>query len=104
MLPCASYYHLDYLFLCVNRAKIIEVVPPSVGTDLHRERNDPDDNKKHKGAKNSLTVEEFMHDFILGVENNQDEISAGSGKELVKTWQDTFGQKYDQAAASYSRK
>lgn len=79
-------------------------MPPSVETALHRERENPDDNKKHKGAKNSLTVEEFMEEFTKGVEANQDEISAGSGVNLVKTWQVNFGVKYNEVAAGYSRK
>lgn len=31
-----------------QRVKIVEIAPPSVGTDLHRERQNPDDNKKAK--------------------------------------------------------
>jgi len=83
--------------------RIIEIVPPSVGTDLHRERENPDDNKKHKGATSSLTVEEFMEDFRNGIESDLDEISAGIGKPVVKEWQDAFGKRYDEAAAKYKR-
>jgi short-subunit dehydrogenase involved in D-alanine esterification of teichoic acids len=83
--------------------KIVEIVPPSVGTDLHRERENPDDNKKHKGATASLTVEEFMEDFKKGVENNQDEIGAGPAHGLIKAWHDAFGEKYKEAADKYKR-
>lgn len=82
--------------------KVVEIVPPSVGTDLHRERLDKDDNKKEKGA-NSLTVEEFMEEFKQGVENNQDEIGAGPAHGLIKAWQDAFGGKYKEAADKYKR-
>lgn len=83
--------------------QIIEIIPPSVGTDLHRERENPDDNKQHKGAKSSLTIEEFMADFIDGCENNHQEICAGSAKDLAKAWQDAFGKQYQQAASNYKR-
>lgn len=84
--------------------RVIEVVPPSVGTDLHRERENADDNKKEKGAVNSLTVEEFMDDFRHGMEANLDEISAGTGKDLVKDWQQAFGERFNKAAGAYKRK
>ncbi|UZJ55024.1 hypothetical protein CBS101457_004344 [Exobasidium rhododendri] len=83
--------------------RVVEIVPPSVGTDLHRERENPDDNKKEKGATTSLTVEEFMTDLKSGLNADEDEISAGIGKDVLKQWQDTFGQRYDEAAAKYRR-
>jgi short-subunit dehydrogenase involved in D-alanine esterification of teichoic acids len=33
-----------------SQIRVVEIVPPSVGTDLHRERMDPDDNKRAKGG------------------------------------------------------
>jgi short-subunit dehydrogenase involved in D-alanine esterification of teichoic acids len=69
--------------------RIIEIVPPSVGTDLHRDRVDPvrvaaacaivcqadpsrqDDNKN---TPNSLTVEQFMKETIEGFRSNADTI------------------------------
>lgn len=29
-----------------DRIKVVEIAPPGVESDLHREREDPDDNKK----------------------------------------------------------
>jgi short-subunit dehydrogenase involved in D-alanine esterification of teichoic acids len=84
--------------------KVVEIIPPSVGTDLHRERENPDDNKKHKGATSSLTVEEFMEEFIKGCEGNQDEISAGPGVALAQKWADTFGKQYQEVAAKFEHK
>ncbi|GAK62586.1 short-chain dehydrogenase [Moesziomyces antarcticus] len=84
--------------------RIVEIVPPSVGTDLHRERENPDDNKKHLGATSSLTVEEFMEDLVRGLEADQDVISAGSGIPLVQKWDDAFREQFNTAAAKYQRK
>ena len=38
--------------------KVLEIVPPTVETDLHRERSDPDDNKRRKGNAHAMGVEE----------------------------------------------
>lgn len=87
-----------------TNVRVIEVVPPSVGTDLHRERENPDDNKKEKGAVNSLTVEEFMDDLKKGLKADQDVISAGSGIPLVKKWDDAFRGQFNTAAEKYQPK
>ena len=84
--------------------RVVEIVPPSVGTDLHRERENPDDNKKHLGAVNSLTVEEFMDDLVKGLKADQDVISAGTGIALVKKWDDAFREQFNGAADKYQRK
>lgn len=87
-----------------TNVRVVEIVPPSVGTDLHRERENPDDNKKHLGATNSLTVDEFMDDLIKGLKADQDVISAGSGIALVNKWDDAFREQFDSAAAKYQPK
>ena len=86
-----------------TNVRIVEIVPPSVGTDLHRERENPDDNKKHLGA-NSLTVEEFIEDLVKGFKNDQDVISAGPGINLVKRWDDTFREQFNGVAEKYQPK
>ncbi|TKY90118.1 hypothetical protein EX895_000116 [Sporisorium graminicola] len=86
-----------------TNVRVVEIVPPSVGTDLHRERENPDDNKKHLGA-NSLTVEEFMDDLVKGLKADQDVISAGSGIALVEKWDKAFREQFDAAAAKYQPK
>jgi len=78
--------------------RIIEIVPPSVGTDLHRDRVDPDDNKN---TPNSLTVEQFMKETIEGFRSNADTISAGSGKQLVAKWKDAFDEQFNKAASAW---
>ena len=45
-----------------TQLRAIEIVPSTVATDLHRERADPDDNKKEKSSS-ALSVDESV-DFI----------------------------------------
>lgn len=80
--------------------RVVEVAPPQVGTDLHREREDPDDNKKHKSPV-SLTVEEFMDEVALKLERGDETFSAGIGQEMVDQWYESFGGRFDQAAKNW---
>lgn len=80
-----------------SKIKVVEIVPPSVETDLHRERKDPDDNKRAKGNKVALTLEEFMADVEEGWRGNEDTVAAGPGKNIVKKWFDTYGEDYRKA-------
>ncbi|KAL9932070.1 hypothetical protein V8E36_009131 [Tilletia maclaganii] len=85
-----------------TNVRVVEILPPSVGTDLHRDRENPDDNKPEKGARSSLSVEDFMKDVKAGLEAGDEVITAGPmGKELVKKWYDAFGKQYDDAAEQY---
>ena len=86
-----------------TNVRVIEVAPPAVGTDLHRDREDPDDNKKHKNPT-ALTVEEFMQELTQGWKEDKDLISAGPGVKLIQTWQDTFGGKFGEVAEKYKPK
>ncbi|KAH6638703.1 putative short-chain dehydrogenases/reductase [Truncatella angustata] len=76
-----------------SNVRIVEIAPPAVGTDLHREREDPDDNKKHKNPI-SLTLEEFMDEISKKLENGDEMITAGPGNAIVKQWDETMGAKY----------
>ncbi|WVQ99807.1 hypothetical protein IAU59_006949 [Kwoniella sp. CBS 9459] len=80
-----------------KQIKIVEIVPPAVETDLHRDRTNPDDNKK-ANMPHSLSIEEFMDDVKEGWESNQDTVSAGPGKEVVKVWNETLGARYTKMA------
>ena len=66
---------------------------------LHRERSNPDDNKKENNSE-ALSVEEFMSDVTEGWKANKDVIAAGSGKQLVKTWYEAFGDAYAEKSKS----
>ena len=74
--------------------RVVEIIPPSVGTDLHRERENPDDNKKHKGA-DALTVEEFIEEIAAELEADKEVVTAGKmGRESVEKWSGAFGEGY----------
>ncbi|KAI9863749.1 MAG: hypothetical protein M1824_006346 [Vezdaea acicularis] len=77
--------------------KVVEVVPPQVESDLHRDRDDPDDNKKAK-SPTSLSVEEFIKEVGQGWESDLDVVSAGPGKKVVDRWYDEFGADYVKAS------
>ena len=76
--------------------KVVEIAPPTVHTELHREREDPNDNDPSKN-KTSLTLEEFMKSVKEGMEDERDVISAGPGVELAKKWDEQFGEQYRKA-------
>jgi len=77
--------------------RVVEIAPPTVSTDLHREREDPDDNKKDKNSA-ALSVEEFMDEFVAQLKEGKETIGAGPSKSLVERWQNEFQQDYDKAA------
>ncbi|RWA10717.1 hypothetical protein EKO27_g4378 [Xylaria grammica] len=65
--------------------KVVEIVPPTVATDLHREREDPDDNKKSSNPS-TLSVDEFIAEISKPLENGDETIGAGMGVSLVHQW------------------
>jgi short-subunit dehydrogenase involved in D-alanine esterification of teichoic acids len=77
--------------------KVVEIAPPSVGTDLHREREDPDDNKKDKNPS-ALSLDEFMEDVTKGWKENKDTIGAGPSQAVVEKWYESFGEAYSKAS------
>jgi short-subunit dehydrogenase involved in D-alanine esterification of teichoic acids len=70
--------------------KIIEIAPPTVSTDLHRERENPDDNKKHNN-KAALSVEEFTEETIGKWKKGHEMIAAGPANKIVDTWEESMG-------------
>ena len=76
-----------------NGIKIIEIAPPSVETDLHREREDPDDNKKEKNP-NAMSLDEFMEDVTEKLQRGDDLIAPGMSGDAVHRWQVDFGHPY----------
>ncbi|EGX90128.1 short-chain dehydrogenases/reductase, putative [Cordyceps militaris CM01] len=82
-----------------SRVRVVEIAPPTVGTDLHRDRADPDDNKKEKNDK-ALTVDEFVADVARKLESGEEMISAGMGVGMVEDWYATFGKRYRDAEAA----
>ena len=84
-----------------SKIKVVEIVPPSVETALHRDRTDPDDNKKAHGNKTALSIEEFMDEINKGWEQNLDVVTAGPGHAIVETWEGSVGKKYAEAEQQY---
>ncbi|KAI9051420.1 hypothetical protein LZ554_004466 [Drepanopeziza brunnea f. sp. 'monogermtubi'] len=78
--------------------KVVEIAPPTVATNLHPEREDPDDNKKSKNPE-SLEVGEFMEYVRRGFEEGKETIGAGSSVEVVDKWYEAFGGQYEKAAS-----
>lgn len=76
--------------------RVVEIVPPTVATDLHRERADPDDNKKEKNAA-ALSVEEFVEELVKGWEEGKETIGVGMGRGIVDRWYAEFGAQYEKA-------
>lgn len=79
--------------------RVIEIAPPTVATDLHRDRADPDDNKKEKNP-NALSVEEFMADVTKAWQNGEEVIGAGSSIKVVDRWYNEFGPDYEKVAGT----
>lgn len=80
--------------------RVVEIAPPQVATDLHREREDPDDNKKEK-SPSSLSVEEFMKEVSEKLERGDETFGAGVGQELVDQWFHAYGERFDAAAKQW---
>ena len=76
--------------------KVVEIAPPTVATDLHRDRSNPDDNKKENNP-DALTVDEFMEFVRKGFEEDKDTIGAGSSVDVVGKWYTAFGETYEKA-------
>ena len=77
-----------------SKIKVVEIVPPTVETALHRERKDPDDNKKDHGNEGALSLPEFMSQIKEGWINDNDVCTAGPGRDLVDRWYKAYGDLY----------
>lgn len=80
-----------------SKIKVVEIVPPTVETALHRERKNPDDNKKTSGNATALSVPEFMEQIQEGWKSDKNTCPAGLGHELVEKWYGAYGEAYTKA-------
>ena len=80
-----------------SKIRVVEIVPPTVETALHRERKNPDDNKKAHGNAAALSVPEFMEQIVDGWKKDNDTCAAGLGHELVGKWYNAYGEAYTKA-------
>lgn len=81
-----------------SNVRVIEIAPPTVSTDLHREREDPSDNSKEKNSA-ALSVDEFMSEVIEKWKKDEDTIGAGPANQYVDKWFDAYGKEYEKVAA-----
>ena len=79
-----------------SNIRVVEIAPPTVATDLHRERKDPDDNKKEENSS-ALSVEEFMEEVTRNWQNDKDVFGAGPAQKVVERWHGEFLQDYNKA-------
>ncbi|KAK4494615.1 hypothetical protein PRZ48_013971 [Zasmidium cellare] len=83
-----------------TNVKVIEIAPPQVSTDLHRERENPDDNK----GPSAMSVGDFLEDVKEGWRKGEETIGAGPSKAIVGRWYETFGGDYEKAAEGWGKK
>ncbi|KAI6080877.1 NAD(P)-binding protein [Hypoxylon rubiginosum] len=76
-----------------TNVRVVEIAPPTVATDLHRERENPDDNKKDNNP-NALSLEEFMQEVSEKLEKGDETIGAGMSANVVEKWYNAFGDMY----------
>ena len=79
-----------------SKVRVVELVPPTVETDLHRERDNPDDNKKTSNP-NAMSVKEFIDEVSVKLERGDDTVAAGMANEAVDKWYAAYGEQYAQA-------
>lgn len=82
--------------------RVIEIAPPLVGTDLHRDHADPENNKKSK-VPWSLDVGEFLADFARQMNAGESIVAPGFAKERVKASEDAFGEAFKKQNAMLSQ-
>ncbi|KAK2043758.1 short-chain dehydrogenase [Colletotrichum somersetense] len=80
-----------------SKVRVVEIAPPTVSTDLHRERSDPNDNKKENNP-DALSVDEFMEQVATKLEDGDETIGPGMAGEVINRWYGAFGEQYAKAA------
>lgn len=68
-----------------SNIRVVEIAPPMVATDLHRERDNLDDNKK-ENAPQTLLVDEFVNEVTQKWKQGETLISAGPGNKIVTVY------------------
>ncbi|TPX66626.1 hypothetical protein SpCBS45565_g04344 [Spizellomyces sp. 'palustris'] len=76
-----------------GRVKVMEIIPPLVESDLHRDHDDPDNNKKHQNAM-ALTIDEFIAGVDRDIQAGKDEITPGFAQDLAQKSLEAFGEKF----------
>ena len=76
--------------------RVVEIAPPTVSTDLHRERSDPDDNKKEKNT--AALSEEFIDFVTKDWKTDKEVIATWMSQKVVDRWGNEFGHDYEKVA------
>ncbi|KAJ4291654.1 hypothetical protein N0V90_009549 [Kalmusia sp. IMI 367209] len=80
-----------------STVKVVEIAPPMVATDLHRERANPDDNKK-ENAPSTMTVDEFTEEVTQKWKKGETLITAGPGNKVVGSWKESMEPLFEKMA------
>ncbi|KAM0326633.1 hypothetical protein ACHAQA_006502 [Verticillium albo-atrum] len=76
-----------------SSVRVVEITPPTVETDLHREREDPDDNKKENNP-GAMSIDEFMEVVAEKLDVGEEMIAPGMAGDIVGKWYESFEPKY----------
>ena len=81
------------------KVRVVEIAPPTMATDLHRERANPDDNmmEKHSAA---LSVEEFMVYVTKLGRRIRRSLGLGMSQKVVGRWYNEFGSDDEKVAGT----
>ena len=77
---------------------VVEISPPMVESDLHRDHENPDNNKK-ANSPHTLTQEEWIAAVEKGWDAGAKEIGAGMSEMLIGKWRGAFGELHDKMAS-----
>ncbi|KAG8682168.1 hypothetical protein FRC11_000169, partial [Ceratobasidium sp. 423] len=70
---------------------VVEISPPLVESDLHRDHDNPENNKK-ANSPHALTQEEWMANVEKGWDEGKEEIGAGFSQIGIDGWRKAFGE------------
>ncbi|PRP78875.1 hypothetical protein PROFUN_01048 [Planoprotostelium fungivorum] len=79
----------------LRKSNIIEIIPPLVESNLHRDHSNADDFTKEK-MPYALTQDEFIADIEAGWDKGLDEVAAGTAAGRAETWRKAFGATFNQ--------
>ncbi|CAE6368489.1 unnamed protein product [Rhizoctonia solani] len=77
---------------------VVEISPPLVESDLHRDHDNPDNNKK-ANAPHAFTQEEWIAHVEKGWDEGREEIGAGFSQIGIDSWRKAFGEIHSKMAS-----
>ncbi|KAL7748214.1 hypothetical protein RI367_006400 [Sorochytrium milnesiophthora] len=76
--------------LGAHPVRVIEIAPPLVASNLHRDHPNAGDYDKSK-MPYMLSQEQFLAEFEQAMEEGRDEVAQGMAKDRTAEWNKTFG-------------